>query len=90
VECDGYPSAPTPPFADGAPTVGWLTYLERRYPQLPTTLPTPAVAHDLGTGTLFVAHSSKPDRDAMARLELALGEAVLIPAREMAAAPQRS
>jgi hypothetical protein len=83
VEVDGFPAPPVPPFANGAPTIGWMTYLDRRYPGLPPALPSPSTAHDVGTGVLLVAHSSRPDRDAIERLQKALAEDVLLPATKV-------
>jgi hypothetical protein len=79
---DGVPRAPAPPFADGRPAVGWVTYLSSVYPPIPRTLPSPATAHDLGTGTMLVAHSSEPKQEPIEKLAGALTEAkVLVPAR---------
>ena len=83
VEVDGHPTPPVPPFADGAPSVGWMTFLDRAYGAVPRALPEPSVAVDTGLGTLIVAHSSRPDRDAISRVQLALGDAVLRPARAL-------
>jgi len=81
VAVDGSPSPPVPPFSDGAPSVGWLTYLASSYPPLPRGLASPAVVHDLGIGTAIVAHPSKPDAAAIAKVARALAEAnVLVPA----------
>jgi hypothetical protein len=83
VALDDDPPAPVPPFSDGAPVVGWLTYLSSAYPALPR-LPEPTVVHDVGTGVLIVAHSSKPDAAAIARVTKLLGEAgVLLPAYKL-------
>lgn len=81
VASNGIPRAPVPPFADGRPTVGWVTYLSAAYPPTPRTLPSPSTAHDLGTGVMLVAHSSEPKEDPIERLAGALSEArVLVPA----------
>jgi hypothetical protein len=88
---DGTPSPPLPVFSDGAPVVGWMTYLSASYPPLPAALPKPAVVYPLlPHGALIVAH---PDlfqerdpahRDAMARVEEALRAAeVLVPAHAL-------
>jgi len=85
VAVDGSPVAPVPPFADGTPTVGWMTFLASRYPAPPRTLPKPAVLHDLGIGTAIIAHPSKPDAAAIGEVLRALAEAnVLVPAASVA------
>jgi hypothetical protein len=81
VEADGMPSPPVPPFSDGTPNVGWMTYLASSYPALPRVLPKSAVVHDLGTGAAIIAHASKPDAVAIDQLLRSLAEAnVLVPA----------
>ncbi len=83
VASDGVPRSPVAPFADGSPSVGWVTYLSKAFPPLPP-LPSPSTAHDLGTGVLIVAHSSEPKAEAIAKLEAALRDAnVLLSAREL-------
>jgi hypothetical protein len=72
VASDDWPTAPVAPFDDGAPTVGWFTYLASSYPALPVALPDGATRHDVGTGTIVQAHGSRPDRAAIERLALAL------------------
>jgi hypothetical protein len=64
-----------PPFADGAPVVGWITFLSSEYKGVPEILPEPAVARLTEGGTIFVAHPSRPDPEAIGRLRAALGEA---------------
>jgi hypothetical protein len=89
-----HPPAPIALFSDGAPTVGWMTYLSRAYPRLPATLPSPAVASAVADfGTVVVAHPKLFDPadpahvaavDATAR---ALRDArVLVPAHALRAA----
>jgi hypothetical protein len=81
VALDDDPKAPVPPFADGTPSVGWMTYLSSVYPPLPAQLPQPAITYDMGTGVIIVANSSKPDHAAIERVAHALIEArVLVPA----------
>lgn len=82
VASDDFPIAPVPPFADGAPTVGWFTYLSSKFPSLPVALPDGASRRDLGQGILVVAHASRADRPAIERLDAALrGAKVLLGAR---------
>ena len=81
VSVDGLPPPPTPPFANGTPVVGWLTFLSRDYPPLPAVLPEPAVARSAEKGTILSAHPTRPDAEAIERLRAALEEAkVLVPA----------
>ncbi len=88
VSIDNDPPPPIPPFADGAPSVGWMTYLASIYPALPATLPQPSVAYDVGTGVIVVAHPKRPDAGAIERLTYALREGqVLLPAARVK--PQR-
>jgi hypothetical protein len=81
------PQAPVPPFADGAPVVGWMTYLKMAFPPVPQTLPQPSVVYPVGShGTLIVAHpelfheSDPAQRAAVERVRATLKAAgVLIP-----------
>lgn len=83
VGVDDRPSPPIPPFDDGTPVVGWLTYLSSKYPD-PGTLKEPAVVHDIGIGKVLVAHSSKPSAEAIEALSDRLTEdKVLLSAREL-------
>lgn len=92
---EGYPDPPLPVFSDGVPVVGWMTFLSWRYPAIPTTLPTPAVAHVLPRrGTLIVAHPDPwSERDpahvaAVEKVREALEAAgVLVPAETLDQAP---
>lgn len=84
VAIDERPGAPTPPFDNGAPVVGWLTYLSRAYPPVPLALPPPAVAYQIEGGTLLAAEPAKANSDSISALQKALGEAgVLLSAREL-------
>jgi len=81
---DMLPSAPVPPFDQGAPVVGWMTYVSRDYPPIPTVLPPGAVQYQLDSGVLVVAHPAEPDPVAMDAVHGALKEAgVLVPALMM-------
>ena len=81
VSIDGDPRAPVPPFANGAPSVGWMTYLSSAYPPVPSALPQPSVAYEVGPGIIVVAHPKRPDAGAIERLAYALADAkVLLPA----------
>jgi hypothetical protein len=57
---DRVPTAPLALFSDGTPVVGWMTYLRAGFPEVPPTLPQPAVVYpitvDGALGTLIVAH----------------------------------
>jgi hypothetical protein len=75
VSIDNLPAPPMPPFADGAPAVGWMTFLSSEYRGIPEILPEPAVARLADKGTILVAHPSRPDIEAIARLRAALAEA---------------
>ena len=85
----GRGQAPAPPealFDEGAPAVGWMTYLSSEYGEIPS-LPRPAAARPVAhLGTLVVAHPGPfDDRDpehlaAIAAVRSALGAAgVLVP-----------
>jgi hypothetical protein len=67
-----------PPFANGTPVVGWLTFLSRDYPPLPAVLPEPAVARSADKGTILSAHPTRPDEQAIERLRAALDEAKVL------------
>jgi hypothetical protein len=83
VRAGGAPTLPVPPFADGAPLVGWMTYLSNDYPQVPA-LPQPFVSRVEERGTVIVAHPTKPDLESIDRLRELLAEArVLVPAIEL-------
>lgn len=82
VASDGAPDAPVPPFDDGAPAVGWFTFLDAKYPPGPVALPEGATRRSIAGGTLYVAHGARPDAAAIARLGSSLASAsVLVPAR---------
>lgn len=81
VGVDGVPTPPMPPFADGSPVVGWITYVSSAYPAAPATLPEPSVARTAPGGTLLMASPARVDAEAIERLRAALKEAgVLLPA----------
>ena len=91
----GTETCPTPAAAldsPGVPPVGWMTFLGRRFPALPTSWPSPALAYGVGSiGTLVVAHPDafrehhREHREAMARVESALRDGgVLVPAPQLA------
>jgi hypothetical protein len=81
VSVDAVPVPPMPPFADGTPVVGWITFLSHEYPEPPAALPEPAVARRIDKGAVLVAHPSRPDVEAIERLRATLREAgVLLPA----------
>lgn len=82
VSSDDFPSAPVPPFADGSPTVGWFTWLSSRFPALPAVLSDGATSRELAGGVLVVAHPTRAEHPAIARLDAALRQArVLLSAR---------
>lgn len=78
VASDGVPNAPVPPFDDGAPTVGWFTWLDAKFPPGPAVLPEGASRRDLAGGALYVAHASRADAASIARLAAALAEAKVL------------
>jgi hypothetical protein len=86
------PARPTAIFSDGAPPVGWLTFLSRAYPSLPPELPHPAKAFALHHGLLVMAHPEVFDEQspahtaAVAAVASVLGAAgVLLPHHEVVA-----
>ena len=89
------PQAPLPVFSDGRPVVGWMTYLRAAFPEVPRTLPQPAVPYPVGVlGTLIVAHpepmreGDESQRTARKRVEETLAAAgVLIPPERLRPAP---
>ncbi len=77
------PPAPMPPFTNGAPVVGWITFMSRAYPLAPPVHP-PAVAYPVEKGTMFVAHPKGADPESIEGLRRALAEAnMLLPAMEV-------
>jgi hypothetical protein len=78
------PLQPRALFDEGRPPVGWMTYLAGRLGALPPSLPTGAVAYRAGHGSIVVAHGKayrddrREPREAVARVEVALGEAGLL------------
>jgi hypothetical protein len=84
---EAVPITPLPFFTDGTPAVGWMTYLRRGFPEVPRTLPQPAVVYPVdGRGTLVVAHPEPfherdpEQRAALDRVQEALAAAgVLVP-----------
>lgn len=59
---EAVPQAPLPIFSDGAPVVGWMTYLRAAYPAIPQALPAPAVGYLVGSlGTLSPIESQAYD-----------------------------
>jgi hypothetical protein len=84
---EALPITPLPFYTDGTPVIGWMTYLRRGFPEVPRTLPQPAVVYPVaGRGTLVVAHPEPfherdaAQRAAMDRVEEALSAArVLVP-----------
>ncbi|WP_437982275.1 Imm52 family immunity protein [Sorangium sp. So ce117] len=84
---ESQPAEPISLFSDGAPGVGWMTYLSAAYPPLPTAFPSPSAAFPVASfGTLIVAHPGLFDpRDpahsaAVNAIRDVLGEAeVLLP-----------
>jgi hypothetical protein len=81
VGVDGVPTPPMPPFADGTPVIGWISYISTAYPPVAATLPEPSVARTAPGGTLLIASPARVDGEAIDRLRLSLKEAgVLLPA----------
>lgn len=93
---EGIPEPPLAVFSDGAPSVGWMTFLSWRYPAIPAALPTPAVTHVLARrGTLIVAHPDLFDehdpahREAVEKVRQALDAAgVRVPAESLDPSPR--
>lgn len=89
------PQAPKAVFSDGAPVVGWMTYLRAAFPPVPRTLPQPAVAYPVGSlGTLIVAHPEvfhDGDEAQLAAIERVRGvlkaHGVLVPPSALGATP---
>lgn len=81
------PTTPLPLYTDGRPVVGWMTYVRAGFPEVPRTLPQPAVPYPVNArGTLIVAHpepfreGDAAQRAAMDRVREALEAAgVLVP-----------
>ncbi|MFO0546858.1 MAG: hypothetical protein U0271_00655 [Polyangiaceae bacterium] len=83
VAVDSYPNAPVAPFHDGAPVIGWITFLNSLYPE-PPALPQPAVRYPLDGGTIFVSNPKGSASDSIAALRAALARgSVLLPARAL-------
>ncbi|MFO0549588.1 MAG: hypothetical protein U0271_14440 [Polyangiaceae bacterium] len=84
VRLDGSPTPPRAIFSDGAPVIGWVTYLSAAYPKLPA-LPPPARAYPVQRGTVLTASEKAEDSAAaIAPLRRALaGAGVLLPAVAM-------
>jgi hypothetical protein len=88
---DRVPTKPLPLCTDGRPIVGWITYLRSGYPEVPRTLPKPAVPYPVeGGGTLIVAtpeplrEGDRSQREAMDRVREVLESAgVLVPPAEI-------
>lgn len=88
---DRVPTTPLPLYTDGRPIVGWITYLRAGYPEVPRTLPQPAVPYPVvGGGTLIVAcpeplrEGDASQRAAMDRVrEVLEAEKVLVPPAEI-------
>lgn len=88
---ESIPQAPLAIFSDGAPAVGWMTYLRHGFPEIPRSLPHPAVAYPLAPlGTLLVAHPEPFDerspthRAAVERVrEVLVASKVLVPAVDL-------